>query len=346
MPDAYLTAGMPLGRLLPLVGRHGVSPKHLGRFLFLVQSGLAGSGFGREPMPEGGDEAPLFVLGHWRTGTTFLHQLLQHDPRFTAPTLLQVVYPEAFAKAEKYARRIMEADMPAHRPMDRVRLAVDEPQEDEGALWRLTGESPLEHLVFPHDDRFFLLRGEPPRSAVWEAALRDFVRRIAGTTGRRVVLKNPFHSVRVPQLARLFPDARWVWIDRPAREVIPSTVHMWTVVGEQNRLRTGGRAPTVDEVLDVYIRTQQSLAEGFAGLDPARATRLTYAALEADPVGTVGRALDAVGLGLPLSSETSIAEYAASLRGYQKNEHRPGSEVLERIEARVREAGVGEVQAR
>src|SRR5262249_85923 len=31
-------------------------------------------------------KAPIFVLGHWRTGTTHLHDLLVLDERFTAPT--------------------------------------------------------------------------------------------------------------------------------------------------------------------------------------------------------------------------------------------------------------------
>src|SRR5262249_43649090 len=30
-------------------------------------------------------EPPIFVLGHWRTGTTHLHDLLALDERFTAP---------------------------------------------------------------------------------------------------------------------------------------------------------------------------------------------------------------------------------------------------------------------
>ena len=31
-------------------------------------------------------EPPLFVLGHWRSGTTLLHELLMLDPRHTCPT--------------------------------------------------------------------------------------------------------------------------------------------------------------------------------------------------------------------------------------------------------------------
>src|SRR5688572_7122168 len=31
-------------------------------------------------------EAPLFIIGHWRSGTTLLHEMLVLDPRHTYPT--------------------------------------------------------------------------------------------------------------------------------------------------------------------------------------------------------------------------------------------------------------------
>lgn len=35
--------------------------------------------------------SPVFVLGHWRSGTTFLHNLLAYDPRWAFPTLYEVL---------------------------------------------------------------------------------------------------------------------------------------------------------------------------------------------------------------------------------------------------------------
>jgi len=39
---------------------------------------------------------PLFILGHWRTGTTHLHNLLTVDDRFAFPNYYQVSYPHHF----------------------------------------------------------------------------------------------------------------------------------------------------------------------------------------------------------------------------------------------------------
>ena len=42
---------------------------------------------------------PIFILGHWRTGSTYLHNLMTQDPRYGYPTTLQTVIPALFLKA-------------------------------------------------------------------------------------------------------------------------------------------------------------------------------------------------------------------------------------------------------
>ena len=39
------------------------------------------------------DESPLFIIGHWRSGTTFLHNLLCQDPNTGFVTTYQSVFP-------------------------------------------------------------------------------------------------------------------------------------------------------------------------------------------------------------------------------------------------------------
>ena len=42
-------------------------------------------------------DGPIFIIGHWRTGTTLLHQLMNLDPNLAAPTLFQVAEPIALS---------------------------------------------------------------------------------------------------------------------------------------------------------------------------------------------------------------------------------------------------------
>ncbi len=37
---------------------------------------------------------PVFIIGHWRSGTTYLHELLSNDPHFCYVTLLEYSFTE------------------------------------------------------------------------------------------------------------------------------------------------------------------------------------------------------------------------------------------------------------
>jgi hypothetical protein len=51
-------------------------------------------------------QPPLFVLGHWRNGTTHLHNLLTLDTRFASPTMYQVHCPHTCLTSEAVAARL------------------------------------------------------------------------------------------------------------------------------------------------------------------------------------------------------------------------------------------------
>ena len=59
------------------------------RFLFKI---LYGSKIENTEIPK----PPVFIIGHWRSGTTFLHELLSFDPQFCYVTLWNTLLPDSF----------------------------------------------------------------------------------------------------------------------------------------------------------------------------------------------------------------------------------------------------------
>ena len=80
------------------------------------------------------EEPPIFIIGHWRTGTTFLHELLMIDERFTAPTTLECFAPADCLILYQLLRHLFNFALPPRRPMDNMPVGWDRPQEDEFAL--------------------------------------------------------------------------------------------------------------------------------------------------------------------------------------------------------------------
>ena len=61
---------------------------------------------------------PLFVLGHWRNGTTLLHNLLTVDQRFAFPNNYQSLFPNSFLTAASLHSRAIDffRNQPSNRP--------------------------------------------------------------------------------------------------------------------------------------------------------------------------------------------------------------------------------------
>ena len=74
---------------------------------------------------------PLFVLGHPRTGTTLLHNLLAKDTeQFGHCNTFCAGFPSCFLWFERF-KFLLAGVVDKKRPMDDMELSLDVPQEDE-----------------------------------------------------------------------------------------------------------------------------------------------------------------------------------------------------------------------
>jgi omega-hydroxy-beta-dihydromenaquinone-9 sulfotransferase len=334
LKDSYLTAGIRLGPLIRMIRRNPVSlrPKYLVRLIFLVQSSIwstvfsrvetvkYGKALNRHPVPQD----PVFIIGHWRTGSTFLHQLMARDPNLTTPTLFQVAQPESFLTAYHYYKPLFRSVVSKHRPMDMVRLGMNEPQEDEYAIFRMTRYSPLEKLIFPEPGKYFLtgvgsFLPSPDGTRDWEQKVLHFFRKIHFQTGRRIVSKNPFNSLRINQLIKLFPNARFIHIVRNPMDSVPSTIHMWSIVQRQNCLNRNRRRPLPDEVCDVMNFMMERISEQVKGLPSERYCTVRFEDLEQDPAGTLKTLYGCLGIPFTPEFEKKIGQFLEEVSGYRKN---------------------------
>jgi len=66
------------------------------------------------------ERPPVFILGHWRSGTTLLHEYLGLDPQFASPTTYQCFAPWHFLLTEGLIARYGNWLLPDRRPMDNM----------------------------------------------------------------------------------------------------------------------------------------------------------------------------------------------------------------------------------
>jgi hypothetical protein len=278
--------------------------------------------------------APLFIVGHWRTGTTLLHELLILDSRHNFPTTYECLAPHHFLLTEKVLPRLFWFFMPSRRPMDNMAAGWDRPQEDEFALCMLGAPSPYLTIAFPNrppqDQEALDVEPLPPRERRrWKEALVGFLRRITFRDPRRLILKSPTHSCRIPTLLELFPDALFVHIVRDPYVVFPSTVNLWKTLYQKHGLQRPTFAGLEEHVFRTFTHLYQRLEEGKKRLAPGRFFEVKYEDLIRDPIGELRRLYDSLGLGGFAEALPRFEAYLAANAGYQTNRYRPLDPALE-----------------
>lgn len=332
MKHSYFLAGITLGNFFKLIKKHGVSlyPNYIIRIVFLLQSGIWASflkgyerrKFGRKLINHPVPKNPVFIVGHWRTGSTFLHQLMNLNEQFAAPTAFQVSVPDSFLVSRKYYKPIMSKVMGEKRPMDNVALGFDEPQEDEYGLLKLTLDSPLTKLIFPENHDYFLNGYDdfiPSDKEKWEKQLLNFCKKLDFETGKRIILKNPFHSMRIPMLMKMFPDARFIHIHRNPYDVIPSTMNLWNIVGSQNRLKKKWSPPKMEDVVKSYKKILSRISEDFGTMPDETYYELRFEDFEKNPVAELKKMYRHFQWDFTSDYEKRLNKYLKSLKGYKKN---------------------------
>ena len=65
---------------------------------------------------------PVFILGHWRSGTTFMHNVFSCDKHFGYNTTYQTVFPHLMMWGQPFFKKNMSWLMPDKRPTDKDRI--------------------------------------------------------------------------------------------------------------------------------------------------------------------------------------------------------------------------------
>jgi omega-hydroxy-beta-dihydromenaquinone-9 sulfotransferase len=266
---------------------------------------------------------PIFLLGFWRSGTTFLHELFSCDARFGFPSTYACMNPAHFLLSGNVLHDRL-AKQKAYRPMDNMQYSWSSPQEDEFALLCLGAPSPYEALLVPSlmsDPRALLdLRNRSGEEQDrWAQMLQLFLRLLTVQQSKPMVLKSPTHGFRLPLLPSLFPQSRFVVIERNPYEVFASNLKLWHTLLDMYGLESTSSEQIESFVLAAYVIHEEAIAEGIRNLRPGTVSRVRYEDLVADPLGQIKRIYSELKLTGFEDVQPALEQYIASVSAHQRN---------------------------
>ena len=285
------------------------------------------------------EHAPVFILGHWRSGTTFMHNVLSCDRHFGYNTTYQTVFPHLMMWGQPFFKKNMSWLMPDQRPTDNMELAVDLPQEEEFALTNMMPYTYYNFWFLPqrmneYADKYLLFDGITPEELkTFEEMFTKLIKiSLWNTHGTQFLSKNPPHTGRVKELVKMFPDAKFIYLIRNPYTVFESTRSFFTNTLRTLQLQDISDARLQENILSVYSKLYHKYEADKHLIPKGNLVEVRFEDYERHPFGMtvdIYRHLSLPGFD---TARTAIQSYVDKLKGYQKNRYAYKPETVELVE--------------
>ena len=271
---------------------------------------------------------PVFIIGHWRSGTTLMHELISLDQRFNFPSNFDAFIPTHFLVSRPIVYPLIQMLLPGRRPMDNMSMSAGSPQEDDFALIGYGVPTPYRRIAFanrPNRDHIELNfdNATPSVEQKTHDAMKTFLKSLTLRYQSQLVMKSPPHTGRIAQLAKWFPDAKFIHLSRHPYKLVPSTMRLWKLL---DLLQSFQVTKYDDMWLKNYIfeckdLMYESYFEHRQQLPANRLVEVRFEDLVAQPIEQLGKAYDQLELGEFENVKPHLQDYFDRKRSHKKNEH-------------------------
>jgi hypothetical protein len=288
------------------------------------------------------EKPPVFVLGHWRSGTTHLHYLLTQDEQFTYLENFQAFFFRVAFISKTFMKPVLNFFMPRTRPQDNIKITANSPSEEEHPLTNLTEKSGMQTFFFPQNrsyyDKYNIFKGTSEKEKKdWKKVYHWMLQNIAYYTDpkKRLLLKNPHSMGRIEVLLEMYPDAKFIHIHRNPYDVFNSNIHLYNKAVKTQFLQELSDEEIEERVLYCYETSLGKFLEDFHKIPEKNRVEISYVDLSERPMETMERIYNSIELGDFETTKPAIEEYLQGEKNYKRNkfsEIRP--DLLEAINER------------
>lgn len=287
-------------------------------------------------------EAPVFIIGFWRSGTTVLHNLLSQNPDFGYVTLYQAIFPHLCLMNQWWVKNVAKILLPETRPYDKVKLDFLYPQEEEIAMGNIQELSFYNFFYYPNSFDFFLKNGllfegsTPSQIQIWKDSYVRLVKTaLINTNGNRFISKNPPNTVRIKLLLELFPDAKFIYMHRNTYQTLFSFQRFMHAVHDGIKLQNYDRKTHTVSLIRIYkvMLDQYEAQKGL--IPPGQLIDIKFEAFEKDMVGHIENIYQTLDLPdfkkvLPL-----MEKYESGINDYSRKDHPLDADFIKLIDKEI-----------
>lgn len=290
------------------------------------------------------DKPPIFIVGHWRSGTTFLTNILGHDKNISFFTADKTYTHNTFLTLGGIYNRLYPKVLPTKRPMDNLAFGINEPAEEVFALGNNTKYSVVHMLSFPKRARFYA------RCAFYDDlntkqkmrvknVYDKVIKKLTYYTNQRLVIKSPDNTCRINMLLELYPDAKFIHIYRNPYKVVNSTIGMYNTlfpIFSFEDLDKIDKGESESVVLDIYEKLYKQYLVDKENIPPENLIEIKYEDFIKDPKGYMKHIYEGFELDDYDEVEKDLHDYIDSQKEYKTNPFNKKNINVKRINKHMR----------
>ena len=278
-------------------------------------------------------ESPVFILGFYRSGTTYMQQLFMQDKRLGFTSSYQMVFPElmlSFERAMTPGLEIISRLFKIQNPIHRIPLTWNSAGEEDVAMTTMV--SPLATqwgYFFPERMNYFFEKYVLGEGGVsneeaenWKQCYFYLLKKISlCNRSKKMILKNPPNTARIKLLLSLFPNAKFIHIYRNPFDVYASNKKLWQVIRKIFML---GRSDSVnfnDLILYTYSKIMERYIEDKKFIPAGNLTEIRYENFIERPLETMKNIYNQLNLEEFGQCEPGMIKYINQQKNYTLLKH-------------------------
>jgi hypothetical protein len=271
---------------------------------------------------------PIFILGHWRSGTTHLHYLFHKDPQFGTLSNYQSFLFNISILSKSWLKILLSPLMPETRPQDNVKVDPDLPAEEEQPLSVMSTKTGFHTWSLPSNksyfDKYNTFKGvSEAEKKAWQEDYQTVLKNISYfNDGKRLVLKNPHNTSRVKELLELYPESKFIFIHRNPYDVFVSTRHLMFRAVRVQFLEFVSHEAIEDMIFYFFTHTMKKYIAERDLIPKANLLEVSFDQMEADSGGQIERMYKELNLPGYAAAKPNFDEYLVSVKNYKKNKFR------------------------
>lgn len=285
------------------------------------------------------EKAPIFILGHWRSGTSHLQDLMSKPVDYTTTSLYKSAFADTYMLTEnwlkipinrivsffkmRYSIQRMPFDFDLAAEMD---MGVTLMCSLQGYTWGFVFAKRFEAMAYP-----LITVGDESNYKNWLEDYDYLIKKLSYfSKGKRIIIKSPGDTARVDALLEKYPNAKFVFIHRDAVDVFHSTRYLWNTVQSQFSLQKIPQQAIDQKIIETYKLVMTKYLDSRNNIPKAQLIEVEFKNLRTQPIETLTAIFQYLDLGeLP---KADILPFLRENKSYKTNRYTTSPELKALLE--------------